>query len=138
MRSKRFLAVILTVVMILALTACGGGGNKKDIVGTWHIMDEETATEYGLGIEFEKDGTLRYGLTEELLTGLSDADGEDVEDALAGLDMLMSIEYEIKSDTEMEVTVKALFGLAKESETITYELKGDTLKFDGAEYTRVK
>ncbi len=38
----------------------------------------------------------------------------------------------------MEVTVKALLGLAKESETIAYELNGDTLKFDGAEYTRVK
>ena len=138
MRRKKFLAVILTVVMILALTACGGGGNKKDIVGTWHIMDEETATEYGLGIEFEKDGTLRYGLTEELLTGLSDADGEDVEDALAGLDMLMSMEYEIKSDTEMEITMKAFLGLAKESATVEYKLDGDTLIFDGATYTRVK
>jgi len=138
MRRKKFLAVILTVVMILALTACGGGGNKKDIVGTWHIMDEETATEYGLGIEFEKDGTLRYGLTEELLTGLSDADGEDVEDALAGLDMLMSMEYKIKSDTEMEITMKAFLGLAKESATVEYKLDGDTLIFDGATYTRVK
>jgi len=138
MRSKKFLAVILTVVMILVLTACGGGGNKKDIVGTWHIVDEETATEYGLGIEFEKDGTLRYGLTEELLTGLSDADGEDVEDALAGLDMLMSMEYEIKSDTEMEITMKAFLGLAKESATVEYKLDGDTLIFDGATYTRVK
>ena len=138
MRRKKFSAVILTVVMILALTACGGGGNKKDIVGTWHIMDEETATEYGLGIEFEKDGTLRYGLTEELLTGLSDADGEDVEDALAGLDMLMSMEYEIKSDTEMEITMKAFLGLAKESATVEYKLDGDTLIFDGATYTRVK
>ena len=138
MRNRRFLAVILTVVMILALTACGGGGNKKDIVGTWHIMDEETATEYGLGIEFEKDGTLRYGLTEELLTGLSDADGEDVEDALAGLDMLMSMEYKIKSDTEMEITMKAFLGLAKESATVEYKLDGDTLIFDGATYTRVK
>ena len=138
MRRKKFSAVILTVVMILALTACGGGGNKKDIVGTWHIMDEETATEYGLGIEFEKDGTLRYGLTEELLTGLSDADGEDVEDALAGLDMLMSMEYKIKSDTEMEITMKAFLGLAKESVTVEYKLDGDTLIFDGATYTRVK
>ena len=141
MRRKKFLAVILTVVMILAVTACGGGGNKKDIVGTWHIMDEETATEYGLGIEFEKDGTLRYGLTEELLTGLSDADGEDVEDvedALAGLDMLMSMEYKIKSDTEMEITMKAFLGLAKESATVEYKLDGDTLIFDGATYTRVK
>ena len=56
----------------------------------------------------------------------------------AGLGMLMSIEYDIKSDTEMEITVSAMFGLAKESETITYALDGDTLTFDGATYTRVK
>ena len=50
----------------------------------------------------------------------------------------MSIEYKIKSDTEMEVTVSALFGLSKESSTIAYSLDGDTLVFDGATYTRVK
>ena len=50
----------------------------------------------------------------------------------------MSIEYKIKSDTEMEVTVSALFGLQKESTTVTYSLDGDTLEFDGAVYTRVK
>ena len=54
MRRKKILAVILTVVMILALTACGGGSNKKDIVGVWRLVDTETETEYGLGIEFEK------------------------------------------------------------------------------------
>ncbi len=130
-------SVLFVLALVFLLTACGGG-NKKNIVGTWHIVDEATQTEYGLGIEFEKDGTLRYGLTEELLTGLSDADEEDVEDAMAGLDMLMSMEYEIKSDTEMEVTMKAFLGLAKESATIQYELDGDTLIFDGATYTRVK
>ena len=57
---------------------------------------------------------------------------------MKGLDMLMSMEYEIKSDTEMEITMKALLGLAKEKATVTYELKDDTLVFDGATYTRVK
>jgi len=135
--NTRTVIVLMILMMVFVLTACGGG-NKKDIIGTWHIVDESTQTEYGLGIEFEKDGTLRYGLTEELLSGLSDADEEDVEDAMAGLDMLMSMEYEIKSDTEMEVTMSALFGLAKESATVPYELNGDTLIFDGATYTRVK
>ena len=130
-------SVLFVLALVFLLTACGGG-NKKNIVGTWHIVDEATQTEYGLGIEFEKDGTLRYGLTEELLTGLSDADEEEVEDAMAGLDMLMSMEYEIKSDTEMEVTMKAFLGLAKESATVQYKLDGDTLIFDGATYTRVK
>ena len=135
---KKLFALVLALALALSLVACGGGGNKKNIVGTWHIVDEETETEYGLGIEFTEDGKLRYGLTEEILTGLADGDAQDAQDAMEGLDMLMSIEYKIKSDTEMEVTVSAMFGLAKESETISYSLDGDTLTFDGATYTRVK
>ena len=49
----------------------------------------------------------------------------------------MSIEYKIKSDTEMEITMKALFGLAKEKTVIPYSLDGDTLVFDGNTYARV-
>ena len=128
---KKILAIFLAAVMLLSLSACGGG-NKKDVVGTWHIVDETTQTEYGLGIQFEKDGTLRYGLTEEMF-------GEDVsEEDLAALDFLMKMEYKIKSDTEMEVTMKALMGLKKEKVTVTYSLDGDTLVFDGVTYTRVK
>lgn len=128
---KKILAIFLAAMMLLSLSACGGG-NKKDIVGTWHIVDETTQTEYGLGIQFEKDGTLRYGLTEEMF-------GEDVsEEDLAALDLLMKMEYKIKSDTEMEVTMKTLMGLAKEKVTVTYSLDGDTLVFDGVTYTRVK
>ena len=50
----------------------------------------------------------------------------------------MSIDYKIKSDTEMEVTVSAFMGLAKETTTVSYTLDGDSLTFDGATYTRVK
>ena len=128
------LLAVLAVLLLLAAAGCGNP-NKKAIVGTWHAMDGEAVNDYGVGIEFTKDGKLRYGMTEEVFEAIG---GDDAEDVMDGLDMLMSIEYEIKSDTEMKVTVKALSGLAKESETITYELKGDTLKFDGAEYTRVK
>lgn len=135
---KRLFTIALALIMVLSLVGCGGSKNEKAIVGAWHIVDEETETEYGLGIEFTKDGKLRYGLTEELLAGLADGDEQDAAEALEGLDMLMTIEYKIKSDTEMEVTVSALFGLAKESETIPYSLDGDTLTFDGATYTRVK
>ena len=56
----------------------------------------------------------------------------------AALDMLITIKYKIKSDTEMEVTVSAMFGLAKETTTVSYKLDGDTLSFDGADYQRVK
>lgn len=59
-------------------------------------------------------------------------------EAMQGLDALMSIDYKVISDTEMEITVSAMFDLAKESTKVTYSLEGDTLTFDGAVYTRVK
>lgn len=136
---KKALVFALILSMIFCLTACGGSA-KKELVGTWHIVDEETATEYGIGIEFTKDGKLRYGLTEDMFRGLTNEEMSDKEweEAMEGLDMLMSIEYDVKSDTEMEITVSAMFGLAKESAVIPYRLEGDTLTFDGAVYTRVK
>ena len=130
---KKLLAIVLAALMLLSLAACAGTGNKQAIIGTWKLVDEETQTEYGLGLQFTKDGKLNYGLTEDDLTTLTG--DEDVDKALS---YLMSIEYKIKSDTEMEVTVSALFGLQKESTTVTYSLDGDTLEFDGAVYTRVK
>ena len=48
---KKFLALTLALMMLLTLTACGGGSNKKNIVGMWQIVDTETQTEYGMGIE---------------------------------------------------------------------------------------
>ena len=140
MTMKKFLAFLLAAMMLLSLTACGGGSNKKNIVGMWQIVDTETQTEYGMGIEFTKDGKLRYGLTEDVLLGLTDgeADSDDWADAMEGLELLMDIEYKIKSDTEMEVTISAFMGLGKESTIIPYELKGDTLIFDGGTYSRVK
>lgn len=136
---KKMLALLITVMMVVSLTACGGG-NEKKIVGMWQIVDKETATEYGFGIEFTEDGKMRYGLTEDVLLGLTDgeADSEDWEDAMKGLDALMTIEYDVKSDTEMEITMKAYLGLMKEKVTVPYELDGDTLVFDGATYSRVK
>jgi len=136
---RKFTSLFLVLIMVFTLSACGNS-NKKNIVGTWQIIDEATATEYGIGIEFTKDGKLRYGLTEDILASLSggEASDKEVEEALEGLDMLMKITYDIKSDTEMEVTVSAMFGLAKESTTIPYKLDGDTLTFDGAKYKRVK
>lgn len=139
MTTKKILTLLLAAMMLLSLTACKGG-NEKKIVGMWQVVDTETQTEYGMGIEFTKDGKMRYGLTEDSLKELTDgeADSEDWADAMQGLDALMSIEYKIKSDTEMEVTMSAFLGLAKEKITVPYKLDGDTLEFDGATYKRVK
>lgn len=136
---KKILVLLLVIVISLSLTACGNS-NQKALVGTWQIVDEETQTEYGLGLEFTKDGTLRYGLAEDMLAGLAGEgiSSSELDDAMKGLDMLMSIEYKVKSDTEMEITASAMFGLTKEKSTVEYSLDGDTLIFDGAEYKRVK
>ena len=134
-KTKKLLALALALLLLISICACGG--NKKDIVGMWQIVDADSATEYGVGIEFTKDGQLRYGVTEDMLEDLC-SDSDAWEEAMEGLEYLMSIEYKVKSDTEMEITMKALFGLAKEKVTVPYELKGDTLTFDGAAYKRVK
>ncbi len=135
---KKLASILLVLSMVFTLAACSGHPNEKGIVGVWHVVDEETETDYGLGIEFTKDGKVRYGLTEDVFTALADGDEESAEDALKALDFLASMEYKIKSDTEMEITVKALMGLGgKETETVTYALDGDKLTFDGAAFTRV-
>ncbi len=136
---KKLLSILLVLTMMVAFAACGGHPNEKGIVGVWHVVDEQTETEYGLGIEFTKDGKVRYGLTEDVFTALADGDEKAAQDALKAMDFLASMEYKIKSDTEIEITVKALLGFGgKETETISYALDGDKLTFDGAEFTRAK
>ena len=133
--TKKLFVLLLVLLMLVSLCACGG--NKKNIVGVWQIVDVDSATEYGVGIEFTKDGKLRYGVTEDMLESLG-SDSDAWEEAMEGLDYLMSIEYKFKINNELEITMKALFGLAKEKTTVPYELKGDTLTFDGAVYKKVK
>ena len=133
---KKLLAFVLAALLLLSLAACSGG-NEKDIVGMWQIVDADTATEYGMGIEFTKDGLMHYGVTEDMLEDLGSST-EAWAEAMEGLGYLMKIKYKIRSDTEMEITVSALMGLAKEKATVSYELDGDTLIFDGAVYKRVE
>ncbi len=136
---KKLLSVMLVLTLVFSLAACGGNPNEKNIVGVWHVVDEETETDYGLGIEFTKDGKVRYGLTEDVFTAIADGDDKAAEDAMKALDFIASMEYKVKSDTEMEITVKALMGLGgKETETVTYSLDGDNLTFDDVKFTRAK
>jgi len=128
------------------------------LIGTWElVVEEEPAAEneaaaddnaaesdasttlsdidFGMGIEFTEDGKLRYGFDGDTLASV--AGGADVNDLLGGMEMLMTIYYEVKSDTELELTVSALMGIQKETQTVEYALDGDTLVFDGETYTRV-
>ena len=136
---------------------------RPELVGTWELVvteegpsaegadgtaDEDSAAaasdtadgtlsdiDLGMGIEFTGDGKLRYGFDTESLESV--AGGANMDDVLGGMEMLITIYYEVKSDTELELTVSALMGMKKESQTVEYSLDGDTLVFDGATYTRV-
>ncbi len=133
-----------------------GVKNTKNpaLIGVWElVVTEETPTDedaetdgdaeaalsdidFGMGIEFTEDGKLRYGFDSESLESI--AGNVDMDDILGGMEMLVTIYYEVKSNTELELTVSALRGMKKESQTVEYSLNGDTLVFDGATYTRVK
>ena len=138
---------------------------RPELIGTWELVvteedpsagsadetteaNEDSATaasdnadstlsdiDFGMGIEFTEDGKLRYGFDAESLESI--AGGANMDDVLGGMEMLVTIYYEVKSDTELELTVSALMGMKKESQTVEYSLDGDTLVFDGATYTRV-
>ena len=138
MLTKKLTALALVLMLLLAFTGCGG--NKQALVGTWQLADTESDAEYGVGLEFKKDGTMTYGITADMLSQLGDAEMTQSEwdDAMEGMGYLMKIEYKVKSDTEMEIKVSAMMGLASEKTTVPYSLSGDTLTFDGSTYTRVK
>lgn len=139
---KKIIAAVLVVALTLVLCACGGSSAiKNKLVGVWEVVDTENANAtYGLGIEFKKDGTMSYGFSGEMLAGLSDGEYDEDEwgQLMEGMGYLLTIEYKVKSDTVMQITVKALMGLAKESTDVEYSLDGDTLVFDGTTYKRVK
>ena len=107
-----------------------GGGNQKALVGTWEITDD-AGSAYGWGIRFDQDGTFFFA------AGAEDND-EELEEAFAAMQVLYTIEYKVKSDTELELTQKLLGGLGgKETTSVAYSFQGDTLIFDGTAYTRV-
>lgn len=108
----------LTLAVLLALSAAGcGGGNQKALVGTWEITDD-AGSAYGWGIRFDQDGTFFFA------AGAEDND-EELEEAFAAMQVLYTIEYKVKSDTELELTQKLLGGLGgKETTSVAYSLPG--------------
>ena len=117
MKKKLCLALCIALAM-LALVACGS--SEKGIVGKWESTDQA-----GVFIEFTKGGEMKFDV----------ADGVDstISSGVAVM-QLADITYEIKSDTEFEMTISAL----GQTNTVTmgYTLDGDTLTLEGAEYTR--
>ena len=55
---KKLLALILTVSVLSALAACGGGGDS-DLVGSWESKDTPELGGGSIFLEFSRDGTGR-------------------------------------------------------------------------------
>ena len=95
-------------------------GDTSDNSETGETDEAEAALsdiDFGMGIEFTEDGKLRYGFDLESLESI--AGGADMNDVLGGMEMLMTIYYEVKSDTELTLTVSALMGMKKESHPLS-------------------
>ena len=114
---KRFIAILLVLVLALSLVACGG--NDNDLVGTW----EHETTAFTIEWTFRADGT-----GEVVFIGhFNDAEHVDAFTWSTGNNDTIELDFE---DFE-------------EIETFTFTIDGDTLtmadEYDGEEriYTRV-
>lgn len=84
---KKVAAILLTVVMVLALAACGGSKPEDKLIGSWKLTDAKageaddsmgqaismiTAMGGSVSIEFKKDGTGKLNMS--LVSQTNDAD----------------------------------------------------------------
>jgi hypothetical protein len=125
---KRILLVVIAALLVLTLAACG----KKGLEGRWKYVSGD-AGEFGeYGEEFYlvfDDGKMSIDIDWEK-AGL---EGSDLELA-KGLMQMMTITYEVKSDTELEVSLSILG--ESQTDTVEYKIEGNKLTFADAEFER--
>ena len=160
---KRFFMITVAVLLTLSLISCSGTKqNKKNIIGTWRIIDSN-GVEGALTVTFNEDGTYSYGFNSSLI---SDAAGDFSFDAFVnssiigdiakktGLSALLKsdtvknlveklhdvakLTYNIDNGKKMTVGISLLFGVINHDSSIEYSLNGDKLTFDGVNYIRIK
>ena len=107
---KKILAILLAIMLLAVLTACGGGGNKSALTGTWEVTDGDGG-EYGMGIRFTNDNKFYFSFASEMLGDTAELTAQELEEAFEAMDMLYTINYKLLSETQMELTVKAFGGL---------------------------
>ncbi|MEA1975483.1 MAG: hypothetical protein U9N10_08040 [Bacillota bacterium] len=113
---KRIISIVILIVMILSLVACGG----NDLIGKWEMVyDKEEEGDFGLTVD-------------DLGIDLSITFTEDTMEMMG-----MSFDYKIKNG---KIMVK-LFG--EEEEAMEFDIKGDKMiltSSDGEaqEFIRVK
>ncbi|MBE5786740.1 MAG: hypothetical protein E7324_04285 [Clostridiales bacterium] len=99
--NKRFLAVLVLVVMAFSLAACSGG--ESTIVGTWKM---------------DLEGMLA-------VSGISKADYEAMKSTIGEIEMTMEFTKDGKVITKITMMGQT------ETETATYKVEGNQLYVDG-------
>jgi len=131
---KRILLIVLAALLLLSATACG----KKSLEGKWKLVGAEGSDyaemeAFGAEIYFVFDNekvTFEFDFSNSELS----EEEQQYAESMLGMMTLIQITYEVKSDTELEMTTSA-FGQT-ETETVQYSLEGDTLTFEGATFER--
>ena len=135
---KRLCAAILALTILATFTACGRE-DQHGIVGVWSITDPEQADQHGSGLEFTRDGSLRFGWTRGAVSRLI---GHELSESAAkvyirGLDEHLTLDYTVLNESELRVDLVTSSVIAG-SDIIPYTLAEDRLIFNGIEYTRSK
>ena len=130
---KRIITVVCVILVSLSLIGCSKSSTKKMLIGKWELVSGE-GENYGIALSFENNGAMYFGL-EGLVSDYKSS--EEILEAMEQLTALVDIKYKLLSEREMEITVSAFLGLAKEVSVVEYALSGDNLIFDGSVYKRI-
>lgn len=125
---KRVFLIILAVLLIVSLTACG----KKGLEGKWRYVAGDTGSleEFGNALIMNfNNGKLTMELDPKA-TGIT----AEQRQAFTQLMGMTTMTYVIKSATQIEMTM-TMFG-ETDTSTVDYKLDGDTLTFQGAQFKR--
>ncbi len=134
---KRVLLVIMAALMLLTIMACG----KKGIEGKWKLVGSGGDTfgdfsDMGMeGAEFFlvlKGGKMTFEFNLDKVD-MTDEERQTAE-AMMGMLNMATITYEVKSETEMEMSYS--FMGESDTQTVEYTLNGDTLEIDGTAFQR--
>ncbi len=126
---KKWIALILVLILTVSLIACsGGGGSGADsLVGKWVQEEEEDGQVFRMIYEFTKDGKLKVQ---------SDSGDPELDEMMNAMFAGMEATYKVVGN---KITVTGLFDEGEEVDEDEFVISGDTLKIgDDAEFKRMK